>query len=325
VPPARAFWITAPHTGAVRAQPLGQPGAGDVVVRTLFSGISRGTESLVFQGAVPESEWDRMRAPFQEGPFPFPVKYGYCSVGTVENGPSALAGRTVFCLYPHQTRYCVPADAVHLVPASIPAGRAVLAANMETALNGIWDGAVEPGDRIAVIGAGTVGSLIAFLAARIKGCDVSLVDVNPRRSTTASALGVRFAAPDRAPADCDVVFHASGVPEGLQTALRLAGFEATIVEMSWFGNKAVTLQLGEAFHARRLTIRASQVGHVAPSHRSRWSHRRRMELALRLLDDAALDVLITGESEFDELPAVMEKLSAQGSDVLCHRITYPVD
>jgi threonine dehydrogenase-like Zn-dependent dehydrogenase len=234
-------------------------------------------------------------------------------------------GRTAFCLYPHQTQYVVPADAVYLVSDTVPAGRAVLAANMETALNGLWDAGVQPGDRVAVIGAGTVGSLVAFLASRVKGCEVCLVDVNGARSMVASAFGIRFASPAEAPPDCDVVIHASGAPEGLQRALQLAGFEATILEMSWFGDTPVVLKLGEAFHSRRLTIRASQVGHVAPSRRARWSHRRRMELALELLDDPALDVLVTGESRFDELPEVMRRIATAAPDVLCHRIRYDAE
>jgi threonine dehydrogenase-like Zn-dependent dehydrogenase len=322
---ARAFWITAPGTGEILDEIIAEPGPGRAVVRTQFSGISRGTESLVFHGAIPHSEQERMRAPFQEGPFSFPVKYGYCSVGTVEEGPAALTGRTVFCLYPHQTWYAVPADALHIVPDSVPPRRAILAANMETALNGIWDGGVQPGDRIAVVGAGTVGSLVAFLAARVKGCEVHLVDVNPQRSAVASALGVSFALPDHGPIDCDLVFHASGSPDGLREGLRLAGFEATIIEMSWFGNKSVTLPLGEAFHARRLSVRSSQVGQVATSHRARWSHRRRMELALRLLDDSALDVLITGESPFESLPQVMPLVARGPHDVLFHRIRYDAE
>jgi 2-desacetyl-2-hydroxyethyl bacteriochlorophyllide A dehydrogenase len=314
--------VVAPRRGEIRDEQLPDRSPHEVVVRALYSGISRGTESLVFNGAVPDSEHERMRAPFQAGTFPFPVKYGYCSVGQVEQGTGDLVGRTVFCLYPHQTRYIVPADTLNLVPVEIPAERAVLAANMETALNGVWDAAVQPGDRVVVVGAGTVGCLVAFIASRIAGCEVTLVDLKEHRRAVAAMMGVGFTTPDAGPVDCDRVFHASGSPEGLQCALGLAGFEATIVEMSWFGSRPVTLRLGESFHARRLTIRSSQVGHVAPSHRSRWDYRRRMRLALRLLADPVLDVLITGESRFVELPDVMADLAAGSRDALCHRIRY---
>jgi threonine dehydrogenase-like Zn-dependent dehydrogenase len=314
--------VSAPGQGALVEETLDLPSTGNALVRTKFSGISRGTETLVFSGRVPESEWDRMRAPFQQGEFPAPVKYGYCNVGEVESGPRDLVGRTVFSLYPHQDRFVLPATALHPIPAGVPAGRAVLAANMETALNGVWDGGLKPGDRVAVVGAGTVGCLVAWLAGRTPGCDVCLVDVRPSREVVASALGVRFAVPDAAPADCDLVFHCSGSPDGLVTALSLAGFEATIVEMSWFGSQEVGLPLGQAFHSRRLTIRSSQVGSIASSNRARWDHRRRMQLALSLLAAPELEALITGESRFDDLPQLMRELASGARDALCQRIRY---
>jgi Zn-dependent alcohol dehydrogenase len=319
---ARAFWIAAPGRGELRTESLRPPLTDEVVVRALFSGISRGTESLVFQGRVPPSERQRMSAPFQAGEFPAPVKYGYASVGTIEQGPDELRGRTAFALYPHQTRYVVPAGAVHVVPDDVPAARAVLAANLETAINGVWDAAVHAGDRVAVIGAGTVGSLVAWIAGRIPGCDVELVDVNPARAAIARALGVRFAAPDTARSGADVVVHASGSPAGLQLALRIAGFEATIVEMSWYGDQVVAAPLGEAFHARRLTLKSSQVGSVAASQRARWDARRRMQLALSMLADPTLDALITGESAFDDLPQVMAQLASAPGNTIFHRIKY---
>lgn len=319
---ARAFWVEAPGLGAIRVEALPPPTADDVVVRTLYSGISRGTESLVFSGRVPEGERQRMRAPFQEGTFPAPVKYGYCNVGVVESGPEGLAGRTVFSLYPHQTRFVVPASAVHVLPEDLPADRAVLAANMETAVNGVWDAAIQPGDRVAVVGAGAVGCLVAWLAGQIPGAEVCLVDINPTRAFLASRLGVAFVLPSDSPTECDVVVHASGAPDGLSLALSLAAFEASIVEMSWFGAQPVSLPLGEAFHAKRLSIRSSQVGHVATSHRSRWNYGRRMRLAISLLGDPVLDALITGESAFDELPGVMRDLSSGSLDAVCHRIRY---
>jgi threonine dehydrogenase-like Zn-dependent dehydrogenase len=263
-----------------------------------------------------------MRAPFQAGNFPAPVKYGYAAVGRVEEGANGLRGRTVFALYPHQSRFVVPASAVHVVPEQVPAARAVLAANMETALNGIWDARPHVGDRIAVVGAGTVGTLTAWLASRIAGCAVQLVDTNPNRARIATALGVPFSAPADAARDADVVIHASGAPAGLDLALQLAGDEATVVELSWFGDQSVPLPLGGAFHARRLTIVSSQVGRVAASQRSRWTHQRRMQLALELLADPALDALITGEDDFESLPEVMARLARDPGDTICHRIRY---
>ncbi|MFO7640467.1 MAG: zinc-binding alcohol dehydrogenase [Candidatus Competibacteraceae bacterium] len=319
---ARAFWLAAPGRGEIRDERLAAPGPNQVLVRTLYSGISRGTESLVFRGEVPPSQYHAMRAPFQQGDFPAPVKYGYCNVGVVEVGPDALRGQTVFCLYPHQDRYVVPATAVIPVPLSIPPGRAVLAANLETALNVLWDATPRLGDRITVIGAGTVGCLIACLAGRMPGCLVQLVDVDPRKAALATQLGVGFTTPDRAEGRQDCVIHASGSPAGLATALQLAGFEATVVEASWFGARPVSLPLGEAFHANRLRIHSSQVGAVATAQRGRWDHRRRMATVMQLLDDPALEALIGGDRPFAELPQVMADLSRNPDVVPCHRIVY---
>jgi threonine dehydrogenase-like Zn-dependent dehydrogenase len=319
----QAFWITGPRTSELRDVSLPSPGPHEVRVRTLYSGISRGTETRVFNGQVPASEYQRMRAPFQEGEFPAPVKYGYCSVGIVEEGPDDLHGRTVFCLYPHQTRYVVPAQAVVPLPPGVPAARAILAANLETAVNGLWDAAPRIGDRISVVGAGTVGCLVAWLAARLPGCVVELIDLDPAKAAIADSLGTRFATPASAAPEADLVIHASGAAEGLSTALELAGFEATVLELSWFGDQHVPLPLGRTFHAQRLQLKSSQVGTVAGVQRARWTHRRRMELALSLLAAPVLDCLITGEDPFAELPAVMARLASAPGGTLCHRIRYP--
>ena len=318
----RACWIEAPGRAALRTVQLAGPGDGDVLVRTLHSGVSRGTELLVFAGRVPASEYQRMRAPFQDGEFPAPVKYGYASVGRVEQGPPQLQGRAVFCLYPHQSRYVVPASAVHPLPDGLPPHRAVLAANMETAVNALWDASPRVGDRIAVVGGGVVGLLVAWLASRLPGCSVELVDTRAPRARVAAQLGLRFAAPADAAPEADLVIHASGHAEGLATALKLAAFEATVLELSWYGQQPVSLPLGEAFHARRLTIKSSQVGHVATAQRARWTHARRMALALSLLQDATLDALITDSASFEQLPEVLARLAAGAPDTLCQRIDY---
>ena len=320
---ARAFWTARPGHGEIRTESVPEPGPHEVVVRARFSGISRGTEALVFQGLVPSSQYDRMRAPFQAGTFPAPVKYGYASVGTVEQGPPDLKGRSVFVLHPHQTRYVVPADALHVLPPGVPEERAVLAANLETALNGVWDGRPQVGDRVTVVGGGTVGCLVAWLTSRIPGVEVELVDRNHDRSVTAGALGVRFSTPDTVSLEADLVFHASGTADGLGVALRVAGFEATIVELSWYGSQSVTAPLGELFHSQRLILKSSQVGSIATSQRARWDARRRMRLTLSLLHDSTLDALISGESDFDALPDVMAALASSPGGALCHRVRYP--
>jgi threonine dehydrogenase-like Zn-dependent dehydrogenase len=320
---ARAFWVTAPGQGEIRSERLRPPGPGEVQVRAIYSAISRGTEALVFRGEVPASERARMRAPYQGGEFPAPVKYGYSSVGVVEGGASEHCGRTVFCLYPHQTRYVVPVDAVLPLPEAVPAARAVLAANLETAVNALWDAPVLPGDRVAVVGAGVVGCLVAWLAGRVPGCRVELIDVDPARAPVAAALGVGFAPPCRAAGEVDLVFHASGNPAGLATALGLAGFEAHVVELSWYGDRLAALPLGEAFHARRLALVSSQVGHVAPARRARRTRRERLGLALELLRDDRLDTLLGAETPFEELPRLMARLAGLSPGALCERVRYP--
>ena len=324
---ARQFRILSP--GAAEIVPVGLPAAqaGEVLVRTRYSGISRGTEALVFNGQVPPSQYAAMRAPFQQGDYPGPVTCGYSSVGEVEEtaagASAALAGRTVFCLHPHQDLYRVPAAAVTPVPDGVPPARAVLAANMETAVNITWDARPGSGDRIVVIGAGVVGLLAAWLCRQAPAAEVTVVDVNPARETAASALGLAFAPEPSPGADADVVIHASGQPDGLRAALESAGVEGTVVEASWYGMRAAPLPLGEAFHSRRLTIRSSQVGRIPPDRAPRWTHARRLRLALELLRAEALDALITGESAFADLPAVLARLSRDPGAALCHRISYP--
>jgi hypothetical protein len=319
---ARAFWVAEPGRGEIRAERLRALEPGEARVRALFSGVSRGTEALVFLGRVPTSEYPRMRAPFQTGEFPAPVKYGYSSVGIVEQGPTELRGRHVFCLHPHQTAYVVPATALHVLPDAVPPARAVLAANLETAVNALWDLGPRIGDRIAVVGAGTVGCCVAWLAARIAGVEVELVDADARKAAASRALGVAFRLPAAATREADAVVHASGTAAGLGVALELAGREATVLELSWYGDEAPAVPLGGAFHSRRLTLKSSQVGAVAPAQRARWDHARRLSLALRLLAHAELDVLVSGESRFDELPAVLARLATAPGYTLCHRIVY---
>ena len=318
----RQFWIREAGHGEILSADLPPRQDDEVLVRTLYSGISRGTESLIFKGEVPSSQYESMRAPFQEGTFPGPVKYGYINVGRVEEGPEDLRGRAVFCLFPHQDLYCVPASAVVPLPDNVPIGRAVLSANMQTAINAIWDAGPSVGDRIVVIGAGVVGLLVAWLCRQIPGARVSVVDVDPGRESFARALSLSFSTDTPGCADADLVVHASGSAAGLVSALSVAGMEATVVDLSWYGTAMVPLPLGEAFHSRRLAVKSSQVSNLPPCRLPRWSHRRRARLALQLLADDSLDVLITGESPFDDLPDVMARLSRDPAGVLCHRICY---
>ena len=319
---AQALWYSGRGHAEIRQETLAQPGADEVRVRALHGALSRGTEALVLAGRVPESEYERMRAPFMAGHFPFPVKYGYATVGRIEGGTEGLRGRNVFTLHPHQDLFNIPASAAILLPENLPPQRAVLAANMETALNAVWDAAPGPADRIAIVGAGVVGSLVAYLCGRLPGAEVTLVDINPARAELARALGVSFAGAETAEGDCDLVVHASGNPSGLGTALALAGEEATVLEMSWYGDAPVTAPLGGAFHSRRLRLVSSQVGRIAPSHRPRWTHGRRLAAALALLADARLDALLAPAVAFHDLPRRLPDILGAGSGILCQPITY---
>lgn len=319
---ARAFWVVEPGRGELRSEELRPPAAGEVLVRALYSAISRGTESLVFHGRVPVSEHRRMRCPHQVGEFPGPLKYGYSSVGVVHAGSAELLGQPVFCLFPHQSAYVVPAPAVLPVPAAVPPERAVLAANLETAINAVWDAAPRVGDRVAVVGAGVVGCLCAYLLARHPGVAVELVDLRAERAEIARALGASFALPEDAQPERDLVVHASGSEAGLRTSLDLAGTDATVLELSWYGQSQISLPLGGAFHARRLCLRSSQVGTVSPRARARFDYRTRLALALELCRDPLLDRLIDGESRFQDLPESMPRLTLPESGSLCHRLRY---
>lgn len=319
---ARAFWVRNPGQGEIRPVELPVPAADQVLVRTRWSGVSRGTESLVFRGAVPPSQYEVMRAPFQEGHFPGPVKYGYLNVGVVEQGPPHLRGRTVFCLYPHQTAYVVPAAAVTPIPPYVPTARAGLAGAVETAINAVWDAAPQIGDRITVVGGGMIGCCIAKLVGRIPGARVCLVDTEPSRELVAQALGFDFAMPEDARGGCDVVFHASATSAGLQRSLELLAPEGTVLDVSWYGDRPVTVSLGGAFHSGRLTIRSSQVGTVAPARRSRRTSADRLRLAREFLEDWAFDTLLTSTSTLDELPAVLARLADGERTTLCHTIDY---
>jgi len=320
---SQSLWYVAPERAEIRSESLAKLPDQSVRVRTLFGALSRGTESLVYRGLVPESEYARMLAPWMEGAFPFPVQYGYSNVGRVEDGPSDWIGKHVFALQPHKSFYQVGIQEVVALPNGVSAERAVLAANMETALNAVWDAAPGPGDRIAIIGGGVVGCLVAYLCGHLPGADVTLIDINPTREAIAKALGIDFSLPEAAPSDCDVVFHCSASAAGLATAITAAGDEATVLELSWYGANSIQAPLGGAFHSRQLRLQSSQVGHIAASRRPRWTHRRRLQAAIQMLTDSRLDVFLEPAIHFADLPDRLPDLLGARSDALCCLIRYP--
>jgi threonine dehydrogenase-like Zn-dependent dehydrogenase len=320
---ATAYWTVGPDQGELRTEELPLRGPDEALVRTLYSGISKGTELVVHHASVPPCVAEQMRAPHQEGSFPSPVKFGYLSVGVVEKGPDDWTGQTVFCLHPHQDRYVVRVSALTRVPDAVPPRRAVLTGTVETAVNALWEAGPRLGDRIAVIGAGLVGGMVATLLRTFPLARLQLVDLDPARKELADALGVDFARPDDAMPDCDIVFHCSASEGGLERSLKLVGDEGEIIEMSWYADRKVALPLGEDFHARRLSIRASQVGAVARARRHRRTNADRLELAVSLLEDPVFDAFLTGASGFKELPDVVQDLADGSLDALCHVIEYP--
>lgn len=322
---ATAYWTTAKEHGELRSEELPAPGPGQALVRALYSGISKGTEMVVHHGTVPPRVAKEMRAPHQEGQFPGPVKFGYLSVGVVEEGPAEWIGQRVFCLNPHQDRYVVELDALTRIPDDVPSRRAVLTGTVETAINALWEAGPRLGDRVAVVGSGLVGGMVATLLRTFPLQRLQLVDLDPGRKQLADTLGVDFSHPDDALTDCDIVFHCSASQEGLERSLQLAGDEGDVVEMSWYANREVTLPLGEDFHARRLSIRASQVGVVARARRHRRTNADRLDLAVSLLTDPVFDAFITGASPFSELPETVQGLANGSLNALCHVIEYPQD
>lgn len=322
-PETLALWYAAPKVAEIRSAQLDALAANHCRIETLYSAISRGTESLVFNGEVPTSEYARMATPLMAGQFPFPVAYGYCNVGRVIEGPAAWLQKTVFCLGPHQTLFDAPMSMLAEVPTKVPAERAVLAANMETALNAVWTGKPGPADHIAIVGGGVVGLLVAYLCSQLPGADVVLVDPLKARETTCKALGIRYAPNTQSLRGCDVVFHASGHPAGLQDALTIAGNEASVVELSWYGSRAVTVELGGAFHSQQLRLQSCQVGHIEQTHQPRWSYNRRVLAALDLLSDDRLDALLEPAIALAALPLEIRNILGPSQTRLCQVIAYP--
>lgn len=321
--PARALWYVGPMQAALREERVEPPLADESRLVMLASALSRGTERLIASGLVPEGERERMRCPHQAGDFPFPVKYGYCAVARVEEGPEAFAGQRVFVLHPHQDVFNAKTAMLNLIPDDIPTPRATLAANMETALNAIWDSGMSAADRVTVVGGGLVGLLVTYIAARFPGADVTLVDVNPARAALAEAFGARFALPPDAPKHQDVVFHTSASQPGLATAIAASAANGTVIELSWYGEKPLMVPLGGHFHAGRVKLVSSQVGTVSPGHAARgWTYSSRLQAALRLLRDERLDALLTETLPFPALPDAIPRLLAADAKGLVTVVSY---
>lgn len=322
---ARAYWVVEPGRGELRSVVLPErPPPGTSRVRTEYGSVSPGTERLVGLGLVPAALAGRMACRGMEGTFALPVKYGYCVVGTVVAG--AATGRRVFAMHPHQDLADIAdADLVEL-PVALPAARAVLVPNLETALNGVWDAELREGERAVVVGAGVVGLLTAYCLAALHGVEPVVVEATPERRRTARTLPFvhRVLAPDEVEAGTfAVAFHASGTPGGLQTALDAVGFEGRVVDLTWYGTQRVELDLGTTFHCQRKRILASQVAVVAPAMRATHGPRERLAEVLRLLGDPHLDALLGAPRTFADLPLWMPDVYARRLDDIVPLVVYP--
>jgi len=329
---SEAMRLTYPEKNSVILEPvdLKQLSKDEVLVKALYSGISRGTESLVYSGKVPSSEWSRMRCPNQTGEFSFPINYGYASVGKVISVGSDVtntkAGDKVFVLHPHQDRFIVGDSWINVLPDDLQDPEiAVLSANMETALNANWDADIENRKSIVVVGGGVVGILTAYVAKQLSGKKPVLIDIDERKAELANKFGFDFAlARDAASEDFgkfECVFHTSASEKGLQLAIDLAVFEGRVIEMSWYGDKPISINLGGAFHSQRISLISSQVGHVSANKRQSHSHSDRMSLAMDLLRNSALKALLKPIVPFADLPDRLDEVLTS-SETLCPLVTY---
>ncbi|MEN0004557.1 MAG: zinc-binding alcohol dehydrogenase [Bacteroidota bacterium] len=302
---SNALWHLSSSTSSLLSSAIPAPKEGQCLVKSEFSLISLGTERLVASGAVPVDLHQNMRVPYMEGSFELPVKYGYSLVGQVVTQGYPLSGKKVHLMHPHQSYCIVEAEALTLIPEKVPIRRAVLASNLETAVNAVWDSQVQIGDRVLVVGFGMIGALTALLLQQIAGVEVYIAERLPQRRALAQQLDFQLLAEET---DFDITFHTSSSSSGLQMAIDRLGYEGTSVELSWYGTKEVSMQLGASFHQQRKRLIASQVGQVPGSKQNRWDYRRRKQLVFQLLQQEKFDQLLTHEISLSEAPALFGKL-----------------
>jgi 2-desacetyl-2-hydroxyethyl bacteriochlorophyllide A dehydrogenase len=329
------LWWTALRTGELRAEPLPPPGPEDVVVQAIASGISAGTELLVYRGQVPPEL--PLDLPTLAGSFRYPIKYGYASVGRVAAAGAAVRDRApgdlVFALHPHQSTYVLPAARTVLLPPNLPPEHGVFLANLETAVNVALDAAPRLGETVLLSGLGVVGLLVLQTLRRTGVAEIIAVDPLPRRRALAARLGASLTlAPDAdvaaqarartAGRGVDLAVEVSGAPAALGPAIEAVADEGTVVVASWYGTKSVPLHLGSHFHRGRVRLRSSQVGHLDPALAPRWDHARRQAVALRLLAELPLGDLISHRIPFAQAPEAFALLDERPADALQVVLTY---
>jgi 2-desacetyl-2-hydroxyethyl bacteriochlorophyllide A dehydrogenase len=307
---ARALWFDGPRKVAIRECDLPETGPDHVLVRTLFSGISPGTELLAYRGEIDESLALDETLPALSGSFSYPFQYGYSCVGRVEEGSGAPGGTLVFAFHPHQDRFVVGTeDAIEID--GLDARTATLFPLVETALQVSLEVALESAPVVVVAGLGVVGLLVAVLVQR-EGAQVVGSEPLPWRRELAASVGIESVDPadlDRWVADATagrgipILVEASGNPAALADGLRVLGHEGTALVVSWYGTKPVPLPLGAEFHRRRLIIRSTQVSTIPARLASEWSRERRRRVALGLMHELPLGTVATHEFPFAEAPA----------------------
>jgi 2-desacetyl-2-hydroxyethyl bacteriochlorophyllide A dehydrogenase len=299
---ARELWFTAPGRVELREGAAVSVQEGQVRVRGLRSGVSQGTELLLFKGEGPTPFDPSLDTP---GTPTYPRRYGYAWVGEVTESRAAAVqvGTRIFGLLPHGDEHVVHAARLRALPDDVPAERAVLAANLETALNVVWDAGVALGDEVVVLGGGVVGSLVGHVA-RLGGAQARVLEPSEPRRRAAQRLGLDAVSPESAGSKlADIVVEASGNPAALDQAISLAREEGVVAVASFYGERVAAVRLGSEFHRRRLSLKASQVSRLPPSRAPGWSFERRFGLVARLLADSRLDALLERPLPFAEAPA----------------------
>ena len=279
----KSYWIDKKNKGYFKFGEISSINSNEIVVKTLFSGISYGTEKLVYSGKVPKSQRNLMKCPYQEGDFGNDIKYGYINVGKVVDGDKSYLGNNIFSLYPHQDFYKIPSNEALIIPNKIPLSRCLLIPNLETAINAVWDTLPSAGDRILVIGAGIVGLLTAYLINKIPGVNLFIVDKDPSKRKITKKLGINFLDAIPKKFDARFIYECTGDHRILNSLKNNITVNSTICVLSWYGDKKSDIALGENFFSKRAKLIMSQVSKISPA-RYDLNNQDRRKIALDILD-----------------------------------------
>ena len=290
-----------------------------VLVKTIYSGISKGTEKLISSKMVSKNQFELMQAPFQKGNFNLPIKYGYINVGKIINGPKNLINKNIFSLYPHQTIYEIPIKNINLLPKD-NLKKYVLVANMETAINIFWDCSANKNDKILIFGLGTVGLLTAFFFKLKNYKKIYVYDSNINKKKYCNLLRLNFINLKQAK-DFNIIINTTSNYKVLEKSMSILVNEGKIVEASWYGSKKGYLSLGDYFHSRRLKLISSQVSKIPNHMKNKYDYKKRLKLAINSLKHKKLEKLITSESNFFNLERDYFKI-LNNKNTIMHLVKY---